>query len=619
MTSPASGARHLTAIIARSHGSRWPDADENDALRIDHVLLDEQAGVVAMLTFESVGRERQACELALIAAAREAAGPDAQEDLRYLQSVAAATGVHFARPGAAPAAALHRRRFAMPDRVLLSSVPGAAGAGAFAMLVLPGGPLESAAALAGVALMRPRPRVCGVHLVGALPFGAGAAEMLEATARALDHETRGAVLECHGAGVAQVPMAVRIAYSALAPLRLGALAVVWPSDEVTRDHLRVCGRESDWRRLEGDGQRFERAVTLALDRLSMAEHAGVTRVRIGALAEDDDLRALAAALAGRRVAPGVTLEVIAGGRAAREAAPEAFAALEAAGAQVRDPAEAEALQPLEDGALACGEESGVAEGRTRIAGPWGCAVAACGQAQGDAAPGAMPAARPGSGALGAGEVLEPAAAGAASAIEHGAAHRPPRVPEAFAGPLLGTVVLAAGDDASAARLVPWGPRAQAVRGDALALAQLAFRDLDEKATARALAAGGGFVVAGAHFGGGPHAEAAARVLAALGVRVVLASTYDDGQERLLALHGVLPLRWQRPEDTAALAAGDILEIAGLPEALAPERRLAIRDLTHGRTFQVSHALAPHLLDAVREGGLLGLVARAQAPAGGSAT
>jgi aconitate hydratase len=181
------------------------------------------------------------------------------------------------------------------------------------------------------------------------------------------------------------------------------------------------------------------------------------------------------------------------------------------------------------------------------------------------------------------------------------------------------VVLAAGDDASAARLVPWGPRAQAARGDALALAQMAFRALDEKAAARALAAGGGFVVAGARFGGGPQEEAAARVLAALGVRVVLASTYDGGQERQLALHGVLPLRWQRPDDTAALAAGDTLEIAGLPEALAPERRLAIRDLTHGRTFLVSHALAPHLLDVVREGGLLGLIKRAQVPAGGSAT
>ena len=613
--------RHLTATIARSHSGRWPDVGEPDALRIDHVLFDEQAGVVAMLAFEAMGRGRQACELALIAAAREAAGPDAHADLRYLQSAAAAAGVHFARPGAAPAAALHRRRFARPDRVLLSAVPGAAGAGACAMLVLPGGPFESAAALAGFALARPRPRVCGVHLVGALAQGVGAAEMLEATARALDHDMRGAVLECHGDGVANVPMAARIAFAAMAPVTLGALAVLWPSDEVTREHLRICGRESEWRRLEGSGQGFERAVTLALDRLAVAEPGAATHVRMGALAEDDDVRALATLMRGRRVATGVTLEVIAGGRAARSAVAQAFAELEAAGATVRDPAEAEALSPLPAGALACADESGIAQGRVRLTGPPACAAAACGMPLASllaVPPDAAASPRPGSGALAAGEVLEPAAAGAAAAIERGAAHRVPRAPEPFDGALLGPVVLAAGDDADAGRLMPWGPRAQAVRGDALALSAMAFRGLDDAAAARALAAGGGFVVAGERFGGGPHAESAARVLAALGVRAVLASTYDGGQERLLALHGVLPLRWRRADDAAALAAGDTLEIVGLPEALAPGRRLAIRDLTHGRTFQVEHALAPHLLDVVRAGGLLGLVVRAQAPAGGSA-
>src|SRR5439155_218322 len=78
-----------------------------------------------------------ACEVVLVAPQREAAGPDGLEDLRFLHSFANATGAHFARPGAGPAGALHRRRFAAPGRVLASAVPGASAAGALGMLALP--------------------------------------------------------------------------------------------------------------------------------------------------------------------------------------------------------------------------------------------------------------------------------------------------------------------------------------------------------------------------------------------------------------------------------------------------------------------------------------------------
>ncbi|HXJ68449.1 MAG TPA: hypothetical protein VNM39_06050, partial [Verrucomicrobiae bacterium] len=150
----------LTAFLLSTHGGpHWPAPGTPIEWRPDHVLLDDTDGTVAALAFEATGATRVACERVLVAPQREAVGPDGVEDLRFLQSFANATGATFARPGAGPAGALHRRRFATPGRILASGVVDAAAAGALGMLALPACALECAAASAGEPLLMPRPRV----------------------------------------------------------------------------------------------------------------------------------------------------------------------------------------------------------------------------------------------------------------------------------------------------------------------------------------------------------------------------------------------------------------------------------------------------------------------------
>jgi len=594
-------ADHLTAFLFEANGAGWPGPDRPVSVSPGHVVLDEEGGVVSLLAFEALGAPRARCPVALVGAGREAAGPDALEDQRYLRTAAAAHGLWFARPGAAPAAALHRRRFAAPGAVLASNAAGAGGAGALGMLALAATPLECAAALAGRPLARPRPRVVGVRVTGALPPGAGGAEALTRLAIALGRDARGVVLEYMGEGVAALAMPDRIAMAALAPRLLGVLASVFPCDEATREYLGARGREDDWRRFVGGGETFDRALDLDLSAVPPARERFATIARIGPLAEDDELRALADALGGGVLPAEARVQLVTGGRAAR-AALEADGTLERlarAGLAILDAGDAEAGAPLPEGALACGDEDALTAGAvaTSVA-----ALAA------RFAPPATPAARtvpaPGSAALEAAELLAPGEL--PGPVERGAAHRVPAPLPPLEGGLRGEVLARGRGRVTCAELLPWGPRTRAVRGDAMSLAESWGRGLDAGAAARGLARGGGFAATDGEYGLGEPGEDAARATAALGVRAVIASAFAPAHARALVMCGVVPLRWVRADDAENVGAGDELEMPMLSEMLGSGPRVTVRHLGRGLSFGVVHDLDAGSLELVRAGGLLGL-------------
>jgi len=593
-------ADHLTAFLFEAHGAGWPGADRPASLHPGHVVLDEDSGLVSLLALEALGVECARSAVALVGPGREASGPDALDDQRYLRTAAAAFGLWFARPGAAPAAALHRRRFAAPGGLLASPVPGAAGAGALGMLALAAMPLECAAAMAGHPLVRPRPAVVGVRLSGALPAGAGGVEALEVLVAALGRGAAGAVLEYFGEGLAGLPMPDRIAMASLAPRRLGAVASVFPADDATREYLAARGREEDWRRFTG-ADTFERVVDLDLGAVAPPRGAGPLLARVGPLAEDDELRRLADALAAPEAADRAGLQVVTGGRAARAAleADGTLERLERAGVTLLDSGDTVAGAALPEGMLACGDEEALDAGAVPVS--MASLAARCAP---EAERTARTVAAPGSAALDPAELLAPG--GEARPIERTTAHRRPAPLPPLEGGVRGEVLLCVEGRVRCAELLPWGPRVRARRGDAAALAELWGRGLDPQAASRGLARGGGFVVAGGEYGAGEPAEDAARATAALGVRAVLAPAFAPAHARALLLCGVVPLRLARDDDAANLAAGDELELPHLAERLAAGPRVAVRHLGRGVSFAAMHDLDDDGRALVRAGGLLGL-------------
>jgi len=593
-------AANLTRFLLEAHGAGRPEPGRPVNVSPGHVVLDEESGVVAMLAFEALGGGRARCPVALVVPGREAAGPDTLDDQRYLRTAASAAGAWFARPGAGPAAALHRRRFADPGNCLASPVPGAAGAGALGMLVLAASPLECAAALAGQPLLRARPHVVGVHLTGALPAGAGGAEALAVLAAALGRAARGAVLEYYGDGLASLAMADRVAMSALAPRLLGAVASVFPSDEAVRDYLAARGREGDWRRFEGARESFDDTFELDLSKVASPRSSDFSSVRFGPYSEDDDLRVLADALAARARSLDTDVQVVLGGRAMRVAlaADGTLERLVAAGVELLETSDLGAGLALPAGAIACGEE----DGADPVTPPRSAASIAA-LLSGGAERAARTVAAPGTAALDPAELLAPAAG---TAPERGALHRVPRPLSPLTGGLRGVVLLRGAGRVTCEQLLPWGPRTRALLGDADALGSHWGRGLDAGAAARGRAHRGGFAVTDGEYGAGEPAEAAARATAALGVRAVLAASFGEAHERALLLCGVLPLRWERADDAANVQVGDELELPLLAEVLPALSRVTVRHLTRGLSFGAVHALGARQLEMVRAGGLLGL-------------
>ena len=595
----------LTALLLRSHGTAaWPAPGTPIEWRPDHVLLDDSDGTIAALAFQATGAPRVSLELALVAPQREASGPDSIEDLRFLQSFASAAGAHFARPGIAPAGALHRRRFASPGRVLASAVPGAAAAGALGLLVLPASALECAAAMAGEPLLLPRPRVASVELTGVCDPGVSGIDVLAAVERRLAGEGVGAVLEFRGAGLYSLTIADRVSIAERSAAVAGALAALFPSDDRTRAWLRARGRDADWRRLEPSEEGFDTRVSLDLS-LVRPVRAESARIRVGPYAEDEDVLALTRCVARSGIRPGISLEIVVPGRASLAVWAEAgaLAALEAAGARVLDRADPAAGSVPAEASLLGGDP---VDDAARERGVWACAARVVGStpaeamvSAGTAEPRALPPLE---------DVLEPEG----GEIERGAHHRQGPEPPPHERAFRAVVLLEAGEDASAARLLAWGPRTWAARADAEELAGALFRSLDPAAPARARAAGTSVVVAGEGYGSGRQAEPLARASAALGVRAVIASSFAGGQDRLLALHGVLPLTWLEPADRREVRAGDELEVPPPGGLAGVGTRVAVRHLTRGFTFEVRCELELPLRELARAGGLLRAIRESRA-------
>ncbi len=594
----------LTAYLLRLHGGQaWPAPGAPLEWRPDHVLLDDVDGTVAALAFEAAGGTRIACELGLLAPQREGGGPDDLEDLRFLQSFASASGAHFVRPGAGTASGIHRHRFAAPGRVLASIVPGAAAAGALAMLVLPACALECAASMAGEPLLLHRPRVVGVELNGVPDPGVTGLDVLHAIERRLAGEGAGAVLEFHGVGLLSLPMVDRFSLAMRAGAIAGCLAALFPSDDRTRAWMRDCGRDVDWRRLDAGQAAYDTTVSLDLSGVRPVR-ADQPRVWVGPFAEDEDVHALARCLARSPRVPEVPLDVVASGRVSLAAWEESgtIAALEAAGARVLDRADPAAGATPTEATVLGGDPQ---EDAHRERGVWACAAILTGHTPAEAMVSAgaanprLPSVRE--------DVLEPIG----GVAEKGSHHRQAPLPPGHEGPFRAHVLLDAGDDTGAVRLLPWGPRAWVARADAEELASALFRPIDPEAAARARALPPSVVVAGENYGGGRQSEAVARATAALGVRAVIATSYASGHDRLLALHGVLPLTWLESGDRHEVRRGDELEIPPPGGAQGIGTRVAVRHLTRGFSFDVRCDLDVPLRELARAGGLLRAVRAAQ--------
>jgi len=122
------------------------------------------------------------------------------------------------------------------------------------------------------------------------------------------------------------------------------------------------------------------------------------------------------------------------------------------------------------------------------------------------------------------------------------------------------------------------------------------------------------ILAGAEYGSGSSRDWAAKGTRLLGVRAVIAQSYERIHRSNLVGMGVLPLQFLPGESATSLGLDgrESFDITGLGDALTPRQALIVRarSASGERTFRVTCRLdGPIELDYYRQGGILPAVLR----------
>ena len=107
------------------------------------------------------------------------------------------------------------------------------------------GGIEAEAAMLGQPVSMLIPKVVGFKLVGSIPMGATATDVvLTITEMLRKHGVVGKFVEFYGEGVSSVPLANRATIGNMSP-EFGSTVAIFPIDQVTLDYLRFTGRSEE--------------------------------------------------------------------------------------------------------------------------------------------------------------------------------------------------------------------------------------------------------------------------------------------------------------------------------------------------------------------------------------
>ncbi|KAF5031498.1 MAG: aconitate hydratase [Spirochaetales bacterium] len=245
----------LTEKILFSHLKEGTlEAGKPIGILIDQTLTQDATGTMAYLQFEAMGLSRVQNELAVSYVDHNTiqVGFENADDHRYLQTVAAAKGVIFSRPGNGICHQVHLERFGKPGKTLLGSDSHTPTGGGIGMIAIGAGGLDVAVAMAGGAFHLISPKVIEIRLTGKLrPWVAAKDVILTVLERYGVKGNVNCIFEYTGDGVATLEVPERSTICNMGA-ECGVTTSIFPSDEKTRIFLKAQGREQDWVALSAD-------------------------------------------------------------------------------------------------------------------------------------------------------------------------------------------------------------------------------------------------------------------------------------------------------------------------------------------------------------------------------
>ena len=614
------------------------------AIRIDHTLTQDSTGTMAYLQLEAMGVDRVKTKrsVAYVDHNMLQAGPENADDHKYLQTVAARHGVWFSRPGNGICHQVQLERFSLPGETLLGSDSHTPTCGAAGMLAIGSGGLDVAVAMAGGAYYFTMPKVCRVTLTGHLkPMVAAKDVILELLRRVGVKGGVGKIFEYFGEGLMSLSVPERATIANMGA-ETGATTSIFPSDRKTREFFAARGRAGDWRELLADPDaEYDEEITIDLSSLhpmaaqpnspdnvtEVSKIAGlpIDQVCIGSCTNSSfcDMMRVAGILAGRHVAPNVSLTVSPGSRQVLKAlaANGALAKLIAAGARVLEcgcgPCIGMGQAPATD-AVSLRTfnrnfygRSGTPSAKVYIVGPETAGVSAVTGHLTDPETwdgGEPPYRVPELFDIDDGMLIRPPRDGSQVEVVRGPNIKPVPRTEPPAETLAGRALIKLGDNITTDHIMPSNAKLLPYRSNIPYLADFCLTPCDEGFPARAKAAGGGFIVAGENYGQGSSREHAALAPLYLGVKAVLAKSFARIHRANLLNNGILPLVFTSAEDYEAAAEGEEIVIADAPGQIrAAAEGTPVTATLGGREVKLLLDITPRQRDILLAGGLLNYI------------
>ena len=611
-------------------------------IRIDQTLTQDATGTMAYLQFEAMGLKEIKTDLSVSYVDHNTVqiGFENADDHKYLQSVAAKYGVVYSRPGNGICHQVHLERFGKPGTTLLGSDSHTPTGGGIGQVAIGAGGLDVAVAMGGGLFYTAAPKVYLVKLAGELQPWVTAKDVVLKMLEILSTKGNvGVMLEYGGPGVKKLSVPQRATIANMGA-EMGVTCSVFPSDNITKKFLKAQGREADWTELKADrGAKYDRVIEIDLSalepmaacphspgiikKISELEGKKVDQVCIGSCTNSSfkDMMTTAAILKGRTVNPEVSLGIAPGSRQVLQmlARKGALTAMLDSGARLLESACGFCIGnhfSPKSGSVSLRTNnrnfegrSGTADAQVYLVSPEVAAVAALTGKFTDPRKAGItyPAVKePGTFLVDDSFVIKPADAAKTEVFRGPNIGEPPsnaKMPEQ----LNGVAMLVVGDKITTDHIMPAGARLK-YRSNVPKYAQFVFENVDATFSKRCLeskAAGvHNVIIAGESYGQGSSREHAAMCPMYLGVKAVVAKSFERIHAANLLNFGIAPLTFKNPADYASIQVGDKLTCGDWRAAAAEGKPVILKNARTGASIECVCDLSARQRAILTAGGLL---------------
>lgn len=638
------GPKTITRKILEAHlVSGNYTQDQEIGIRIDQTLTQDALGTMAYMQFEALGIDRVKTELSVSYIDHNTIqiGPENADDHKYLQTIAARCGAVFSPAGNGICHQLHVERFAIPGKTLLGSDSHTCTSGAMGMIAIGAGGLDVAVAMGGGSFYLACPRVIEIELTGRLSTWVSAKDVVLRVLQLFSTKGNvGTVFEYAGAGVETLSVPERATIANMGA-ECGVTTSVFPSDEKTRDFLRAQGREKDWIAISADpGAVYDRVIQINLSEVvpmvacphspenvkTVKELAGLklNQVCVGSCTNSSyrDLMVVSHILKNRSVYPGLNLVVAPGSRQVLQMLNDSnsIGELLASGVRLLENAcgfcVGNSQSPHSNGvSLRTNNRnylgrSGTKNAQVYLCSPETAIVSALAGELVDPRNSGIPYPSielPAKFPVPESDFIFPPETSEALEIHRGPHMGPLPVNRSFPEAIAGKVTIKLGDNISTDHIVTAGDRMK-YRSNVEKYSEYVFEVVDKAFYKRALSTREknlhNIIVAGFSYGQGSSREHAALCPMYLGVKCILAKSFERIHHNNLINFGIAPFTFLDTTDYDRIDQGDDLKIGDIQNALQNKDGIQIVDETKHFKFKVSLSLSKREREILLAGGKL---------------